>query len=209
MKDAKETKPEQLLGPGGRQQRSSLCKGSFKGEGLGGGCACRCSSWDRMLTTMPAKRRQRRPRWSERARAHAPRCAGGRAACGGPAARTLSGLRMGRGSNEKEREAAQGWPAPKSEQKVTWAAPNGCSYTVFAPARLTACPSTRDHLVPMKERIKAHRTATGSPTWLRRRRCHDSNSHIFIGGQRKRGRNEAYNVIDETSENWVDMDYDA
>ena len=108
MKDAKETKPDQLLGPGGRQQRSSLCKGSFKGEGLGGGCACRCSSWDRMLTTMPAKRRQRRPRWSERARAHAPRCAGGRAACGGPAARTLSGLRMGRGSNEKEREGGPG-----------------------------------------------------------------------------------------------------
>ena len=114
------------------------------------------------------------------------------------------GVRMRRSA-----KAAQGWPAPKSEQKVTWAAPNGCSYTVFAPARLTACPSTRDHLVPMKERIKAHRTPTESPTWLRRRRCHDSNSHIFIGGQRKRGRNEAYNVIDETSENWVDMDYDA
>ena len=140
MKDAKETKPDQLLGPGGRQQRSSLCKGSFKGEGLGGGCACRCSSWDRMLTTMPAKRRQRRPRWSERARAHAPRCAGGRAACGGPAARTLSGLRMGRGSNEKEREAAQGWPAPKSEQKVTCAAPNGCSYTVFCPRTADGVP---------------------------------------------------------------------
>ena len=53
----------------------------------------------------------------------------------------------------------------------------------FAPARLTACPSTRDHLVLMKERIKAHRTPTESPTWLRRRRCHDSKSHIFIGGQ--------------------------
>ena len=45
------------------------------------------------------------------------------------------GVRMRRSA-----KAAQGWPAPKSEQKVTCAAPNGCSYTVFCPRTADGVP---------------------------------------------------------------------
>ena len=71
------------------------------------------------------------------------------------------GVRMRRSA-----KAAQGWPAPKSEQKVTCAAPNGCSYTVF-------CPRTADGVPldpgPLSTDERAHNTEPFVPEPTRRK----------------------------------------